>query len=146
MRMQGEQRGLGGVLRRIAALRRIGEHRRRAEVGLGILGGLYGGVSGIWGPPLIIYLVSIGATKAESIRVQGVVFLIGAAALLPAHLVSGVLDGPRLAMSALVTVPAMAGLWLGFRMQNRLDQQQFRRWTLVLLALTGANLLRQALI
>jgi hypothetical protein len=29
-------------------------------------------------------------------------------------------------------------------MQDRLDQHAFRRWTLVLLALTGANLVRQA--
>lgn len=120
-------------------------HRRRAEILLGIVGGLYGGISGIWGPPLIIYLVSIGAPKPEAIRVQGVVFLIGAATLLPAHLLSGVLDSRTLPMSAAAVVPAMAGLWLGFRMQDRLNQQQFRRWTLVLLALTGANLLRQAL-
>ena len=32
--------------------------RRRAEIVSGIIGGLYGGISGIWGPPLIVYLLS----------------------------------------------------------------------------------------
>lgn len=119
-------------------------HRRRAEIGLGVIGGLYGGVSGIWGPPLLIYLVSIGAPKDEAVRVQGVVFLIGALALIPAHLASGVLNASTLPLSAAAAVPATIGLIAGMRAQGRLDQARFRWWTLVLLALTGGNLVRQA--
>ncbi len=120
-------------------------HRARAEVVLGIIGGLYGGISGVWGPPLIVYLLSIGAGKEETVRVQGVVFLIGAAALTGAHLTSGVLNAGTLPLSAAMVVPAMLGLWAGFRMHDHLDAARFRRWTLVLLALTGANLLRRGL-
>ena len=76
------------------------EHRTRVETILGVVGGLYGGISGIWGPPLIIYLLSIGAGKVETVRVQGVVFLIGAVALLVAHLTSGVLNSATLPLSA----------------------------------------------
>ena len=61
------------------------EHRARAEWVLGAIGGLYGGISGVWGPPLLVYLLSIGATKLETVRVQGVVFLIGAAVLFAAQ-------------------------------------------------------------
>lgn len=119
-------------------------HRRQAEAVLGAIGGLYGGISGIWGPPLIVYLISIGAEKAEQVRVQGVVFLIGAAVLGAAHLQSGVLNATTLPASAAMAIPAMAGMWLGLRLQDRLDAARFRRWTLVLLVLTGANLLRRA--
>ena len=121
------------------------EHRGRAEVALGIVGGLYGGISGIWGPPLIIYLLSIGAEKTEQIRVQGVVFLIGAVVLTAAHLTSGVLNAQTVPLSALMVVPAALGMWIGFRVQDRLDAARFRRWTLVLLVLTGLNLVRRAL-
>jgi uncharacterized membrane protein YfcA len=121
------------------------EHRRRAEAGLGIIGGLYGGISGIWGPPLIVYLLSTGASKAEMVRVQGVVFLIGAVVLLGAHLTSGVLNAQTLPLSALMVLPASFGMWLGFRLQDRLDPVRFRRWTLVLLLLTGLNLVRKAI-
>ena len=53
--------------------------------------GFTAGVSGVWGPPLLVYLLSIKADKLETVRVQGVVFLIGAVVLLVAHLHSGVL-------------------------------------------------------
>lgn len=121
------------------------EHRSRAEWALGIVGGLYGGVSGIWGPPLIVYLLSTGVGKDETIRVQGVVFLLGAVVLTAAHLNSGVLNAGSLPFSAALVVPAVAGMLLGFQAGKRLDQTRFRRWTQVLLVLTGLNLVRRAL-
>ncbi|MDO5705124.1 MAG: sulfite exporter TauE/SafE family protein [Paracoccus sp. (in: a-proteobacteria)] len=120
-------------------------HRRRAEVVSGIIGGLYGGISGIWGPPLIVLLLSMGVDKREQIRVQGVVFLLGAVVLTVAHLFTGVLNAQALAFSAVLVVPAVIGLWTGFALQDRLNVVQFRRWTLVLLVLTGGNLIRRAL-
>ena len=120
-------------------------HRRRAEIILGIIGGMYGGISGIWGPPLIIYLLSIHAEKSEAVRVQGVVFLLGAVMLTVAHIGSGVLNPTTAPVSALMVIPAMIGTWLGFRAHDRLDAARFRRWTLVMLLLTGLNLLRRAI-
>lgn len=120
-------------------------HRARAEYGLGIVGGLYGGISGVWGPPVLIYLLSIGADKLETVRVQGVVFLMGAVVLFASHLQSGVLNATTLPFSAALMVPAALGMWLGFRLQDRLDPVRFRRWTLILLLLTGLNLVRRAL-
>ncbi|MBI1171688.1 TSUP family transporter [bacterium] len=121
------------------------EHRRRAEWLLGAIGGLYGGVSGIWGPPLLVYLLSINADKRETVRVQGVVFLMGAFVLLLAHLHSGVLNAQTAGFSLALTLPAQVGQIVGNRMQDRLNQDQFRRWTQVLMVLTGLNLARQAL-
>ena len=121
------------------------EHRNRAEWILGAIGGLYGGVSGIWGPPLLVYLLSIKAHKRETVRVQGVVFLIGAFVLLLAHVHSGVLNAQTAAFSLALALPGQIGQIVGNRMQDRLDQAQFRRWTQVLMALTGLNLARQAL-
>lgn len=121
------------------------EHRSRAEWILGAIGGLYGGISGVWGPPLLVYLLSIGADKLETVRVQGVVFLIGAAVLLSAHLHSGVMNAQSIWFSAALVLPAMLGQSIGFAIQDRLDQVKFRRWTQVLLVVTGLNLMRRAL-
>ncbi|MFD1883199.1 sulfite exporter TauE/SafE family protein [Paracoccus pacificus] len=120
-------------------------HRRRVEVITGIIGGLYGGISGIWGPPLIVYLLSIGIGKVEQVRVQGVVFLIGAVVLVFAHLTSGVLNAQTLPLSLIMVIPAVVGMMIGFALQDRLDVVQFRRWTLILLVMTGANLVRRSL-
>ena len=121
------------------------EHRNRAEWILGAIGGLYGGVSGIWGPPLLVYLLSVKADKRETVRVQGVVFLLGAAVLFFAHLHSGVLNQTTLLFSALLAIPAQIGQFAGTRIQDRLDQSRFRAWTQILLVLTGLNLARRAL-
>ncbi|MBK4216564.1 sulfite exporter TauE/SafE family protein [Paracoccus caeni] len=119
-------------------------HRRRAEAISGIIGGLYGGISGIWGPPLIVFLLSSGTDKREQIRVQGVVFLIGAAVLTVAHLFSGLLNAQTVPLSLVLCIPAYLGMLAGFALQDRLDVVQFRRWTLILLILTGLNLTRRA--
>jgi uncharacterized protein len=121
------------------------EHRRRAEWITGIIGGLYGGVSGVWGPPVLVYLLSINATKQETIRVTGVIFLIGAAALFVAHLQTGVLNAATLPFSAALVIPAALGMALGRAAQDRLNQTRFRQATQALLVLTGLNLIRAAL-
>lgn len=119
-------------------------HRRRAEIVTGIIGGLYGGISGIWGPPLIVYLLSTGVSKAEQMRVQGIVFLLGAITLLFAHLFSGILNAQTLPLSLILCIPAFLGMQLGFALHDRMDVGQFRRWTLILLIVTGLNLVRRA--
>jgi uncharacterized membrane protein YfcA len=121
------------------------DHRDRAEWGLGVIGGLYGGVSGIWGPPLLVFLLSTGADKLQMIRAQGVVFLIGAAALLVSHLSTGLANAQTLGFSAALSGPALVGLYAGYWVQDRLDQQRFRRWTQALLVITGLNMVRLAL-
>jgi uncharacterized membrane protein YfcA len=119
------------------------EHRRGAEWGLGALGGLYGGFSGVWGPPLLVYLVSTGVEKVEMVRALGVAFLLGAVVLLASHLETGVLDASTLAFSAALTVPAQVGMQVGYWAQDRLDQARFRRWTMVVLVVMGVNLVRR---
>ncbi|MCC6303591.1 MAG: sulfite exporter TauE/SafE family protein [Rhodobacteraceae bacterium] len=119
--------------------------RRLWETGVGAVAGFFGGFFGVWGPPIVIYLASSGASKGDSMRAQGVIFLIGAAMLTFAHVLTGVVNKTTLPLSAAMVVPAMAGLWLGYRAHDRIDQAGFRRWTLVLLLLTGLNLLRRAL-
>lgn len=143
---------LGIPITAFAALQLMGRslaiklhHRDRAEWGLGVIGGLYGGVSGIWGPPLLVLLLSTGADKVTMVRAQGVVFLIGAVALLASHLGTGIANAQSLGFSAALCVPALVGLYLGYAVQDRLDQARFRRWTQGLLVITGLNMVRQAL-
>lgn len=121
-------------------------HKHRWEVGLGAIGGFYGGISGVWGPPLIAYLLSAGVEKTENVRVQGVIYMIGSVMLALAHLQSGVLNAQTLPLSVMMVVPAVLGMWLGFRLQDKFDQLTFVRWTLVVLMLSGLNLVRRALV
>lgn len=119
--------------------------RAPAEVAMGLVGGFFGGISGVWGPPVIAYLLSFNTDKLEMVRVQGVVFLIGAVMLLGAHLGSGVLNAQTLPFSAALVLPAALGMWLGTRVQDRLDPVRFRKLTLAILTLAALNLIRRGL-
>lgn len=121
-------------------------NRRRAEWAVGAVAGLYGGVSGVWGPPVMIYLLSVNTAKHDMVRVLGVVFLIGAVSLIGGHTLSGLMTPQRWAFSAVMVLPSVLGLWLGYKVQDRLDAARFKRWTLIMLALSGLNLLRQAML
>lgn len=119
-------------------------HARLAECGAGLLAGVLGGLAGIWGPPLILYLLAIRAPKEEMLRAQSITFFLGALLLFFAHLRSGILNAATLPVSALLVVPALAGMFIGYEVQDRLDQDLFRKVTLIVLILSGLNLLRRS--
>lgn len=121
------------------------ENRLRDELGLGGLAGFVGGMSGVWGPPVVAYLVAIDAQKREAIRAQGVIYGLGAFALVIAHLQSGVLNRATLPLSAAAVVPALVGLWIGSHVHARMPQATFRKAMLVVLAVAGLNLVRRGL-
>src|SRR6056297_3453108 len=85
--------------------RLAGRAHRPAELGLGALAGFVGGLSGVWGPPTVMYLTALETPKVEQVRVQGVVFGLGAVLLLAAHLQSGVMRAETAPLSALLVLP-----------------------------------------
>lgn len=119
-------------------------NRGLVETAVAVVGGFFGGLSGVWGPPLIMYLLALNLPKDEMMRAQSLSFLLGSLALLAAHLHSGVLNAVTLPASAWLTVPTMIGMFIGYGIHDRLDQERFRRATLLVLVLTGLNLLRRA--
>lgn len=118
---------------------------RRAEVGVGGFAGLIGGLSGVWGPPTVAYLTALDTEKSEQIRVQGVIYGLGALALTVAHVGSGILNAQTVWFSALMVVPAVLGMWIGTQFHDRIDQGAFRKATLIVLLVAGVNLVRRAL-
>jgi uncharacterized membrane protein YfcA len=123
----------------------IANPTRRSEFVVGGIAGLIGGVSGVWGPPTVAYLTALGTEKTEQIRVQGVIYGLGAVALLLAHIGSGVMRAETAPFSLMMIVPGVLGMWLGGLMQDRIAQALFRRITLWILLIAGANLVRRAL-
>lgn len=120
--------------------------RGPVELGAGMIGGLYGGISGVWGPPAIVYLLAAKVPKTEMVRVMSVIFTMGAVVLTLAHIRSGVLNSETVMLSALMLVPAWVGMAIGYRAHDRMDQARFKRWTLILLALSALNLLQRGLL
>ncbi len=143
---------IGGVVTFFSAIQLVGfvpqiadRSRGRVEVLVGTFAGLVGGVSGVWGPPLVLFLTTLGTGKREQMRVQGVIYALGAVTLTLAHVQSGVLNRETAPFSILMLVPALIGMGLGLKVHDRLPLAAFRRATLAVLILVGLNLIRRAL-
>ena len=118
--------------------------RRGIEIGVGAFAGFIGGLSGVWGPPTVAYLTALGTEKRAQMRIQGVIYGLGAVALTVAHIGSGVLNLSNVWFSAVLVPPAVLGMWLGGRVQDRINQEVFRTATLTVLVIGALNLLRRA--
>lgn len=125
---------------------RLAQRRWQVEAGIGAFAGFLGGMSGIWGPPTVLYLTALGTEKVEQMRTQGVIYGLGALALTGAHLGSGVLRAETLPLSLALVVPALLGQWLGGKVLDRINQVMFRRATLLVLLVVGLNLIRRAIV
>ncbi|PYC49000.1 hypothetical protein DI396_02735 [Litorivita pollutaquae] len=116
----------------------------RVEFSIGGFAGFIGGFSGVWGPPTVALLTAMETPKQEQMRVQGVIYGLGAVVLLAAHITSGVISRTTLPFSLMLVAPALIGMGIGLRLQDRIDQAQFRRATMIVLLLAGLNLIRRA--
>lgn len=118
---------------------------RQVQVGAGLIGGFFGGISGIWGPPVVMYLLASNVPRVDMVRAQSLSFLLGGLVMAVAHLRSGVLNAMTLPVSAGLILPTVLAMFGGYLVQDRLDQALFRRVTLVVLVVAGLNLLRRAI-
>lgn len=116
------------------------------EVIIGVVAGFLGGLSGIWGPPTVMYLTALGTQKHDQMRAQGVIYGLGAVSLVGAHIGSGVLNAATWPLSAAMIVPSLIGMFCGRQIMDRIDQVVFRRATLFVLLVAGLNLMRRALV
>ncbi len=133
-----------GILQIIGWRPRLKQHLRNIyELVTALVAGFFGGLAGVWGPPILMYLMAMNTPKVEQIRVQGISFLLGSMVLTVAHLGSGVLNAVSLPFSLALVIPAVIGMFAGFYVQDRIDQQLFRKATLFVLVIAGLNLLRR---
>ncbi len=116
-----------------------------AEWFTGLVAGFFGGLAGVWGPPILMYLLARDTPKVDMVRAQGISFLIGSVVLVVAHQRSGLLNDVSFPFSAWLVLPAVAGMLMGQVAQDRLDQVRFRKLTLIVLVFAGLNLLRRGL-
>lgn len=145
---------LGGLVSLAAGLQLVGwrprapaaaKPRKILEIVTGLVAGICGGLSGVWGPPVMFFLISLETEKTLQIRSLGLAFLVGSAILIPAHVTSGILDGVTLPFSLAMCLPVAVGMWAGLRYQDRMDQALFRKIALAVLCIAGLNLLRRGL-
>ncbi|HAJ84331.1 MAG TPA: hypothetical protein DCM25_06200 [Rhodobacteraceae bacterium] len=115
-------------------------------IGCALVAGTGGGISGVWGPPTVMYLSMHNLDKQAQMRAQGVIYGLGAILLLMGHIRSGIATPQALILGGFSILPACFGIWIGFKIQDRINQNMFRVTTLIVLIVTGLNLIRRGLV
>jgi uncharacterized membrane protein YfcA len=112
-----------------------------ADVGIGALNGLLGGMTGLAGPFITIWCQLRGWPKDEQRAIFQPVILAAFALTAISLGVTGAIDGELIRLYLYGLPCVAAGFWLGLKLYGRLDDAAFRKVILVLLLISGIALI-----
>lgn len=112
---------------------------------IGLLAGIMGGMSGMFGPPLIAYMIGLGLHPSEFVKRISILFLAAGATLLLALGGAGTLSWADVAVSAAALVPIYIGMLIGRWLRRHCPPGVFRALVLAALAIGGLQMIRAAL-
>lgn len=118
---------------------------RPVGLGVGLLAGAIGGVSSLFGIPIIIYMSSLGLERAEFLTSISVVYFLAAIPYVGSLLTIGGIPPVVMLVSALAVVPAMIGMTAAARFAMRLGEARSRRMLNWLLILLGAGMIARGI-
>lgn len=111
---------------------------RPIGVVVGLLAGAIGGVSSLFGIPIIIYMTSLGLERADFLASISVIYFFATIPYVASLLAIGAVPPALMLVSALAVIPAMIGMTMAGHFAQRLDEARFRRllnWMLIALGL-----------
>lgn len=112
---------------------------------IGLVTGLIAGATGIFVVPMVPYLNSLGLAKEDLIQALGLSFTASTIALAAALAFKGQYQMPVIWNSLLAVLPALAGMYIGQLVRDKLQPEVFRRWFFIGLVVLGAYMLARAL-
>ncbi len=112
---------------------------------VGFVSGVLGGATSVYGPPITMFLLASGVPKTKWSASVGVTFTVGSMPLLAGYTLNGTITPGVAVVSSLACLPAFAGMWLGFKLQDAMAPETFRKVLLTGLFIMALNLLRKGL-
>lgn len=112
---------------------------------IGLVAGLLGGISGMFGPPLLAYLIGLGLRPNEFVKYISILLLAAGGTLLLALGGSGSMSWADVAVSAATLVPIYIGVLMGRWLRGHCPPAVFRTLVLCALAFGGVQMLQRAL-
>jgi uncharacterized membrane protein YfcA len=118
---------------------------RRLAVPVGLAAGVIGGMSTLFGPVLVVYVIGLKLERDVFVKAISLLYTIAMFCLLVGGLSRGIASPTALLLSALAMIPVYVGMLIGRRVRERIDPELFRRLVLATVLVTGANMVRQGL-
>jgi uncharacterized membrane protein YfcA len=112
-----------------------------ADVGVGVLNGVLGGMTGLAGPIITIWCQVRGWSKDEQRAIFQPVILAAFAMSAISLSIAGAVTAHFARLYVFGLLPLAAGLWIGLKLYGHLNEAAFRRVILVLLLLSGLVLI-----
>ena len=131
-----------GLMRPVFAPMKIGTG---ADIAIGVSNGLLGGLTGLGGVISTISCQWRGWPKDVQRAVFQPVLFAAFVVISMSQAVAGTITRDTLALYALGVPFLVAGLWSGFKLFGKIDDETFRKTVLVLLLFAGLSLIAQAL-
>jgi len=111
----------------------------------GMLSGLIGGISSMFGPMLIIYLVSIqDLSKDDFVSAISFLYICAVVPWAATLLVLGLLKGPLLIGTLCAVLPVAAGMAVGQQLRKRISERRFKHLMLLILLISATSMLWQS--
>jgi uncharacterized protein len=111
---------------------------------VGFAAGVLGGMSAMFGPPMIAYLVGRGTDPDSFVKQMAIFAFTASLTMLLALGGSGSMSWSDVGISAVGILPIQAGMPIGRWLRRRTKPEWFRVAVLVVLALGGIDMLRRA--
>ena len=108
---------------------------------VGLVAGVLGGMSSIWSPPVVMYLVNQNVSKEEFIGATGFLFFISSIPLAIGLTFAGVLTFETTLQSIIVFFIVMFGFWIGEQMRSFVPQDMFKKIVLWAFLVMGFRLI-----
>ena len=111
---------------------------------IGGLSGVLGGASMLFGPPLMIYLLTLRMARDEFIATVSLLYFIGALLFTVSLVIVGAFGPTQALNSTLAVIPVFGGMFAGQAIGRRLDQRGFERVLDLLYVLTALTFFYKA--
>lgn len=115
-----------------------------AQLIAGSIAGVMGGLTAIWAPPMVIYLISRRVEKDVFIRATGLLITMGSIPLCIGYWKNGFMTSHLASLSILLIFPTLIGFNIGERMRQKIEPAIFQRIILIVFLFMGMNIIRQA--
>ena len=112
---------------------------------MGVLGGLLGGSTSISGPFIASYTHALKLSKREFVFFLSLLYLVGATTQTLSYATLGLFDAATVVAGLISIVPNMLGVWVGFRVQDRIDHELFRKLVVAVIGVSGVSLVVRGL-